>query len=194
MARPRGFESCQSCQGDGEQITPVRSGAREGLSRMLQSGFTSVLKSRNRDELQDEVVGFTRRLGFETVSATVVIDHLLGEAEFITVDNTPRAYRELFQNRENWPARPVMQHCNASACRGSGISRRMHARPRREGEEQARFGYRHASPWRCTCRRAATSSSRRPRPAGPARRGRDQRAWSRTCSLCRACPGRALRS
>ena len=43
---------------------------------MLQSGFTSVLKSRNKDELQEEVVGFTRRLGFETVSATVVIDHL----------------------------------------------------------------------------------------------------------------------
>ena len=47
---------------------------------MLQSGFTSVLTTQNRDELQQEVVGFTRRLGFETVSATVVIDHMLGEA------------------------------------------------------------------------------------------------------------------
>jgi DNA-binding CsgD family transcriptional regulator len=111
---------------------------------MLQSGFTSVLKSRNRDELQDEVVGFTRRLGFETVSATVVIDHLLGEAEFITVDNTPRAYRELFQNRENWRRDPVMQHCKrfsmpiiwdqeTYATQGLG----------EKWEEQARFGYRH---------------------------------------------------
>ncbi len=111
---------------------------------MLQSGFTSVLKSRNRDELQDEVVGFTRRLGFETVSATVVIDHLLGEAEFITVDNTPRAYRELFQNRENWRRDPVMQHCkrfsmpiiwdqDTYAAQGLG----------EKWEEQARFGYRH---------------------------------------------------
>ena len=111
---------------------------------MLQSGFTSVLKSRNRDELQDEVVGFTRRLGFETVSATVVIDHLLGEAEFITVDNTPRAYRELFQNRENWRRDPVMQHCKrfsmpiiwdqaTYAAQGLG----------EKWEEQARFGYRH---------------------------------------------------
>jgi DNA-binding CsgD family transcriptional regulator len=111
---------------------------------MLQSGFTSVLTSRNRDELQDEVVGFTRRLGFETVSATVVIDHLLGEAEFITVDNTPRAYRELFQNRENWRRDPVMQHCKrfsmpiiwdqqTYAAQGLG----------EKWEEQARFGYRH---------------------------------------------------
>jgi len=36
---------------------------------------------------------------------------MLGEAEFITVDNTPRAYLESFQNRENWRADPVMQHC-----------------------------------------------------------------------------------
>ena len=65
---------------------------------MLESGFTSVLKTRNRDEFQGEVVNFTKRLGFETVSATVVIDHLLGEAEFITVDNTPRGFREIFED------------------------------------------------------------------------------------------------
>ena len=65
---------------------------------MLESEFTSVLAVRNRSELQDQVVAFTKRLGFETVSATVVIDHLLGEAEFITIDNTPRAYRESFQD------------------------------------------------------------------------------------------------
>ena len=78
---------------------------------MLESGFTSVLAARDRDELQTQVVAFTKRLGFETVSATVVIDHLLGEAEFITVDNTPRAYLEAFQNRDNWRRDPVAQHC-----------------------------------------------------------------------------------
>ena len=78
---------------------------------MLQGGFTEVLSSRDRDEFRGEIVAFTRRLGFETVSATVVIDHMLGEAEFITVDNTPRAYLEAFQNRENWRLDPVMQHC-----------------------------------------------------------------------------------
>ena len=111
---------------------------------MLQAGFTSVLKTRTRDELQEEVVGFTRRLGFETVSATVVIDHLLGEAEFITIDNTPRGYRDLFQNRANWRRDPVMQHCKRHsmpiiwdqetyAAQGLGD----------KWEEQARFGYRH---------------------------------------------------
>lgn len=111
---------------------------------MLQSSFTSVLKTRSRGEFQDEVIGFTKRLGFETVSATVVIDHLLGEAEFITVDNTPRAYRELFQDPKNWRRDPVMQHCKRHSMpiiwdqatyaeQGFGD----------KWEEQARFGYRH---------------------------------------------------
>ena len=75
---------------------------------MLESGFTSVLKARNRDEFQNEVVDFTKRLGFETVSATVVIDHLLGEAEFITVDNTPRGVpRASSKTRQEWRRDPV---------------------------------------------------------------------------------------
>ena len=37
---------------------------------MLQGGFSEVMKSRNRDEFQEELVTFTKRLGFETVSAT----------------------------------------------------------------------------------------------------------------------------
>jgi DNA-binding CsgD family transcriptional regulator len=78
---------------------------------MLQGGFSEVLKSRNRDEFQGEIVAFTKRLGFDTVSATVVIDHLLGEAEFITVDNTPREFKETFQDPESGRRDPVMQHC-----------------------------------------------------------------------------------
>ncbi len=111
---------------------------------MLESGFTSVLKTRTRDELQSEVVSFTKRLGFETVSATVVIDHLLGEAEFITVDNTPNGYRELFLNRDNCRLDPVMQHCKRQSMpiiwdqqtySSHGLADKW--------EEQARFGYRH---------------------------------------------------
>lgn len=78
---------------------------------MLQGGFSEVLKSRDREELEGEVVAFTKRLGFDTVAATVVIDHLLGEAEFITIDNTPRAYKDAFKNMENGRRDPVMQHC-----------------------------------------------------------------------------------
>ena len=111
---------------------------------MLQPGFTSVLQSRNRDEFQNEVVSFTRRLGFETVSAMVVIDHLLGDSEFITVDNTPKAYKEMFRDHGNGRRDPVMQHCR----RYSMPIIWDQATYSREGqgekwEEQARFGYRH---------------------------------------------------
>src|SRR5580765_1789236 len=78
---------------------------------MLSGGFSEVLRSRNREEFHGEIVAFTRRLGFDTVAATVVIDHVLGEAEFITVDNTPSAYRDTFQNRDSGRRDPVMQHC-----------------------------------------------------------------------------------
>ena len=78
---------------------------------MLQGGFTSVLGARNSDELLTEVVRFTRQLEFETVSTTLVIDHMLGEPEFITVDNTPVAYRQAFKSRQDGRRDPVMQHC-----------------------------------------------------------------------------------
>ncbi len=78
---------------------------------MLQGGYTEVLNSRNREEFRQQIVAFSHRLGFETVSATVVIDHLLGDAEFITVDNTPQSYKDAFQDRQRWCLDPVMQHC-----------------------------------------------------------------------------------
>ncbi|MBS0447912.1 MAG: autoinducer binding domain-containing protein [Proteobacteria bacterium] len=111
---------------------------------MLQGGYTEVLKSRSREEFQGEIIAFTKRLGFDTVSATVVIDHLLGEAEFITIDNTPQAYIQAFQNRENWRRDPVMQHCKHQSM-PIIWSQDTYVR---EGmgdkwEEQARFGYRH---------------------------------------------------
>ena len=110
---------------------------------MLQGGFTSVLGCRTRDELQSEVVGFAKRLGFETVAATVVIDHLLGDAEFITVDNTPQAYVEEFRALENGRRDPVTQHCK----RQSVPIIWNQATYVRDGqgemwEMQARFGYR----------------------------------------------------
>jgi DNA-binding CsgD family transcriptional regulator len=110
---------------------------------MLESAFTSVLATRTRAEFKDELIGFTKHLGFETVAVTLVIDHFLGEAEFITVDNTPKAYIDTFSDRDDSRRDPVMQHC------------KQHSMPIiwgqetyvRQGqgdkwEEQARFGYR----------------------------------------------------
>jgi DNA-binding CsgD family transcriptional regulator len=110
---------------------------------MLQGGFTSVLRANSRDELLREVVDFTHRLGFETVSATAVIDHFRGESEFITLDNTPVAYRESFDNFGNGKRDPVMQYCKKASVPiiwtqdtytsvGQGD----------KWEVQARFGYR----------------------------------------------------
>ncbi len=78
---------------------------------MLQGGFSEVLKSQDKREFANELVSFTQRLGFETVSATLVLDHMLGEAEFITIDNTPQAYKDSFNNLSNGRRDPVMQHC-----------------------------------------------------------------------------------
>jgi len=78
---------------------------------MLQSRYLSVLEAKTRDELQAEFVRFTRQLGFETVSAVAVIDHVLHESEFITVDNTPAAYRATFLDREHTKRDPISQHC-----------------------------------------------------------------------------------
>jgi DNA-binding CsgD family transcriptional regulator len=78
---------------------------------MLQGGYASVLQADNLDTLRGELVQFANQLGFETVSATTVIDHFLGEPEFITVDNTPSAYRAAFEDSGQARNDPVMQHC-----------------------------------------------------------------------------------
>ena len=110
---------------------------------MLQAGFTSVLQSRTRDEFQSEVVGFAKRLGFDTVAATVVVDHFLGDTEFITVDNTPEGYRASFQKRENCRRDPVTQHCKRQS-RPIIWSQATYVQDGQgeKWEEQARFGYR----------------------------------------------------
>ena len=109
---------------------------------MLQGGFSEVLTSRDRDEFQGELVAFSRRLGFNTVSATLVLDHMLGEAEFITIDNTPQNYKALFASPKKGRHDPVMQHCkrqsvpiiwDQSTYVGEGLGEMW--------EEQARFGY-----------------------------------------------------
>ena len=110
---------------------------------MLQGGFSEVLKSRSRDEFAGELVAFTKRLGFTTVSATVVVDHMLGEPEFITVDNTPPGSKEFFQNFSSGRLDPVMQHCKRQSVpiiwdQGTYVKNGLGEK----WEEQARFGYR----------------------------------------------------
>ena len=89
---------------------------------MLQSGFTSVLEADDRDQLLTEIVRFTQSLGFETVSAMTVIDHLLGEAEFITVDNTPSDYRDAFIDMGRARVDPVVLAAHALVLVGLAVA------------------------------------------------------------------------
>jgi DNA-binding CsgD family transcriptional regulator len=70
-----------------------------------------VLEARNRDEFRDEVVRFTQRLGFETVSAITVVDRGLGKSDFINIDNTPVEFTQIYTDPGLQRRDPVMQHC-----------------------------------------------------------------------------------
>lgn len=78
---------------------------------MLQGSYQSVLEAGSRDQFRQEIVRFATSLGFDTVSATAVMDRSPGVSEFETVDNTPALYAEHFQDKETWRRDPVMQHC-----------------------------------------------------------------------------------
>jgi DNA-binding CsgD family transcriptional regulator len=110
---------------------------------MLQGGFTEVLTSRDREEFRDQLVVFTKRLGFDTVSATLVIDHALGAAEFVSVDNTPDEFRSVWADAQRNRQDPVLQHCkhksvpivwDQSTYVRNGLGHRW--------EEQAPYGFR----------------------------------------------------
>jgi DNA-binding CsgD family transcriptional regulator len=110
---------------------------------MLQGGYLSVMEARNEREFRDEIVRFSRQLGFETVSAITVIDHPLSDPEFIAIDNAPSACSEVFDDSSRGRRDPVMQHCrnqsvpiiwNQDTYTTKGLGEMW--------EEQARFGYR----------------------------------------------------
>lgn len=110
---------------------------------MLQGSYQSVLEARNREEFRSEVVRFTKQLGFETVSAVTVVDHHIGNSEFVEVDNAPDAWRDAMQDPDSGRLDPVMQHCKRHSVpiiwdQGTYVS----AGRGDLWEMQARFGYR----------------------------------------------------
>lgn len=109
---------------------------------MLPGGYTAVLQARDREEFRAEVVRFTQRLGFETVSAITIIDRGLGQSEFINIDNTPSEFSLTYGDPELQRRDPVMQHCRRNSVPimwdqgtyvGTGAGELW--------EEQASFGY-----------------------------------------------------
>lgn len=110
---------------------------------MVAVGYASVLGATSRDDLKREIVGFAQRLGFETVAASTVIDHFRGEPEFITIDNTPDAYRDAFEDPSNCGVDPVLQHCKRHSIPIIWDQRTyVDAGVGEKWEAQAKFGYR----------------------------------------------------
>jgi DNA-binding CsgD family transcriptional regulator len=109
---------------------------------MLQSKYLAVMETQSKPEFREALIHFTQDLGFQTVSATMVLDHMLGQPEFITVDNTPEAFRLQFANSNNGRRDPVMQHCRHKSL-PIIWERTTYAQHGQADlwEEQARFGY-----------------------------------------------------
>lgn len=78
---------------------------------MLPGGYSAVLQAKSIDDFRSEVVRFTRQLGFETFTAMTVVDHAIGQSEFIVVHNTPEGFAESADNPAVFRRDPVMQHC-----------------------------------------------------------------------------------
>jgi DNA-binding CsgD family transcriptional regulator len=82
---------------------------------VVQSGLTQVLMSRNRTEFRRGALAFTKALGFDTFSATLVIDHVPGEAEYITVSSVARARSKAASDRKRGRLDTMLQRSKRSA-------------------------------------------------------------------------------
>jgi DNA-binding CsgD family transcriptional regulator len=88
-------------------------------------------------------VRFARLLDFDTISATLVVDSVNDEPDFICVSNTPEVFLSTFLDRDSGKLCPVSQHCKSS---GLPIiwdqSTYVRASCADMWEHQAAFGYR----------------------------------------------------
>ncbi|MDH0863058.1 autoinducer binding domain-containing protein [Mitsuaria sp. GD03876] len=78
---------------------------------MLQGGYQSVLEASSRDEFRSEITRFARGLEFERFSAILVVDHAIGNSDFIAVENAPDGFSDIFNDPRLGKRDPVMQHC-----------------------------------------------------------------------------------
>jgi DNA-binding CsgD family transcriptional regulator len=78
---------------------------------MLQGDYLSVLEAKDPGQFRSVVIRFAQQLGFDTVSAMVVVDKPGIDSEFVTVHNTPMAFEATFGDTNINRRDPVMQHC-----------------------------------------------------------------------------------
>ena len=82
---------------------------------MLPDKYTAVLQAQDREAFLREIVSFTKRLGFDTIGATVVLDQVGAEPRFVWVDNAPLAYRHIADDFKRGRIDPVSQHCKRAS-------------------------------------------------------------------------------
>ena len=78
---------------------------------MLQGDYQSVLEAKDQAQFRSVVIRFAQQLGFETVSASAIVDLPGLASEFVAVHNTPMAFEQSFDNINVGRRDPVMQHC-----------------------------------------------------------------------------------
>src|SRR5262245_34687279 len=109
---------------------------------MLQGGHLAIMQARNRTEFRDELVRYAKNAGFDYISATAIIDHVVGDTEFVTAGNTPEAYLATAENVAACRRDPVMQHCKTRSVPIIWDQKTYVEHDRADKwEEQARFGY-----------------------------------------------------
>jgi DNA-binding CsgD family transcriptional regulator len=113
------------------------------MLRMLHSRYLSILETRTPEEFQSELVRFGRLLGFNTITATLVMDRINDEPDFITAGNTPEAFLSTFHDLSIGKICPVAQHCKTSSL-PIIWDQSTYVRASRASiwEHQAAFGYR----------------------------------------------------
>ena len=111
---------------------------------MFRGNYLSVFEAKSRDDLHHECLRFGQELGFSNFSASAVIDHFVGDAQaFVSVDNTPAAFREASNDVTLARRDPVMQHCKRhSVPLAWSQSIYVNAGQGDLWEHQAQYGYR----------------------------------------------------
>lgn len=109
---------------------------------MLQGDYQSVLEATNQEQFRSVVIRFAQRLGFDKVAATVAVERVGLQPEFVAIHNAPLAYVNTFENLDISRRDPIAQHCRRNTVpimwgqetylRGNAIEL---------WEHQARFGY-----------------------------------------------------